>query len=247
MIYDEQSIRLHYKNASTARKYISKRFMKPLGRVQHGVQASTINELIRKFNIKKILEIACGPARLTSDVAGFKKGIAIDASDKMLEIARCRVNKKRNWQFVQADAFNPGLKETFELIYSFRFVRHFKFHDRIKLYKVFNKHLEASGTVVFDAVHYDKIPLVRNLENRGQRLIYDKIYYDPNQLKNEVKLAGFEIVELKGIVNHFYLQAAISRISNKLRLDQAGIRLIQLLERIALGQPLEWIVICRKQ
>ncbi len=236
-----------YQNYRIASGYIDERFSKPLGRVQHKIQVGSINNAIRRYQIDNILEVACGPARLASDVKGFKKGIAIDTSDQMLEIARRRVRNPDKWRFVNADAFNLKLNSRLQLIYSFRFIRHFKTTDRMRLYKAFHGLLDNHGILIFDALHYEKIAFIRNIENRGQEKIYDKIYLDKKALENEIYTAGYEILELKGVIHHFYAQAVISRISNKLKIDMIGIRAIYSIERIPLGRPLEWIVICRKR
>jgi len=240
-------IRSLYQNASVASGYIDERFSKPLGRVQHRIQVESINNTIHRYQIDDILEVACGPARLTSDVKGFKKGIAIDTSDQMLEIARQRVKNPDKWQFVNADAFNLKLNSRSQLIYSFRFIRHFKTPDRMRLYKAFHGLLDNHGILIFDVLHYEKITFIRNMENRGQEKIYDKIYPDKKALENEIYTAGYEILELKGGIRHFYAQAAISRISNKLKMDRIGIKMIHFLEGIPLGRPLESIIICRKK
>ena len=247
LIHDQEALRAYYRDEALARDYIEERFVKPLGRVQHRIQVETINDVIRSYRIDDIAEVACGPARLTADVSGFKRGIAIDTSDQMLEIARRRVTNPDKWRFVNADAFNLKLNSRLELIYSFRFIRHFKAPDRIRLYKAFHGLLDNHGILIFDALHYEKIAFIRNMENREQEKIYDKIYPDKKALEKEMYLAGYEILELKGVIRHFYTQAAISRISNRLKMDRAGIKAIYFLERITLGRSLEWIVVCRKR
>lgn len=240
-------IKSFYQDDRVASGYIDERFSKPLGRVQHKIQVESINNVIRRYQIDNILEVACGPARLTADVSGFKSGIAIDTSDQMLEIARRRVRNPDKWRFINADAFNFKLKNRLQLIYSFRFIRHLKTPDRMRLYKTFHGLLDNHGILIFDALHYEKVAFIRNMESRGQEKIYDKIYPDKKALENEIYLAGYEILELKGVIHHFYAQAVISRISNKLKMDRTGIEAIYFLERIPLGCPLEWIVICRKR
>jgi SAM-dependent methyltransferase len=248
MLDSEESIRSHYRDGLIVGSYLTERFSKPLGRVQHQVQVDIINSVIHSCHIDNILEIACGPARLTAEIEGFQKGIAIDTSDQMLEIARQRTRNKGKWEFIKGDAFKLDFAERFQLIYTFRFVRHFRSADRMKLYNAIHKLLDDHGILVFDAVHYEKLAYVRKIENRGQgKEVYDKVYQSGKELENEMGAAGFEIVELKGLIHHFYIQAVISRISNKLRFDNIGIRMIRSLERYPLGRPLEWIVTCVKK
>jgi len=246
IIQGKEAIKSFYKDEELSGKYIEERFMKPLGRVQHQIQIEMINSMIRCYNIRNILEIACGPARLTRDIKWFSKGVGLDTSDQMLEIARQRVNEPERWQFINADAFDIKLRERFHLIYTFRFIRHFRRPERIKLYSEFNRLLNNKGILIFDAVHYEKIALFRKMENKHGKIVYDKIYKRSQELKEELENEGYEVIELRGVVNHFYPQAVISRISHKIKMDKIGIKLINLIERIPFGNPLEWIVICRK-
>jgi len=247
MIHDKETIMVHYQDSMVARGYITERFIRPLGRVQHHIQVETINNIIRSYQIEKILEVACGPARLTSGIEGFRNGVAIDTSDHMLNIARQRVSNPEKWQFINTDAFHINLNEKFQLIYVFRFLRHFRLPERMKLYKKFHELLEDNGILVFDAVHYEKAAFIRKIENKGQKIIYDKIYSSSNSLKNELFNAGYEVLSLKGLIYHFYVQAVISRISSKLNIDEVGIKVIHCLERFPFGRPLESIVISRKR
>jgi ubiquinone/menaquinone biosynthesis C-methylase UbiE len=246
MIHDKETIKDYYEDDTVARDYIAERFMKPLGQVQHRTQIETINHIISFYHIDRILEVACGPARLTSGIKGFKKGVAVDTSENMLHIARRNVRNPEKWHFVNANAFDMKLNERFQLIYAFRFIRHFRLSERIKLYNKFHELLEDRGILIFDVVNYEKLALIRKMENKGQKLIYDKIYSSSKSLEDELSSVGYEVLTLKGLIYHFYIQAAISRISNKLNFDEAGFKVIRYLERFPFGRPLESIVISRK-
>lgn len=239
-------IKSFYRNDSIATSYIDERFSKPLGQIQHKIQVAAINDTIEKFNAQSILEVACGPARLTKEIQARKLGIAIDSSHEMLRIAKFRTVRDSNWLFIQTDAFNPGISKRFQLIYSLRFIRHFEFRERIKIYRVISSLLRSGGIFIFDAVHFEKNCVVRKLENKNQREIYDKIYDTPKKIINELKSAGFEVLDLKAMVNHFYLQAIISRLCSLVGLQTFGLKIIHKLEKFPFGRPLEWIVICKK-
>jgi len=247
MISEKAKIKTIYDHKSVADRYIHARFSRPLGAVQHRIQVQSVNDAIKTYKARRILEIACGPARLTAEISGFEKGVAIDNSHEMLSIAKRRVPSTHQWTFLRADAFNFEIHQQFNLIYCFRFLRHFQLQDRKRLYAHIKHLLTQSGIFIFDAVHYDKPNFIKYFENKGETSIYDEIYPTQQELITELDHAGFEVLELKKIVRHFYIQAVISRVTHVLRLSPIGEHMISTLENLNYGRPLEWIAICGKR
>ena len=247
MINSSKQLKSLYQEEHIVRSYIDERFSKPLGRVQHCCQVDYVNRIIEEYNVKHILEIACGPARLTAEVRGFEKGFALDSSDEMLEIAKCRIPMDLPWQLVKGDAFNLNFEHKFNLVYSFRFIRHLKLKERNKIYDQIKKVLIPKGLFIFDAIRYDKPQFLKKYESRGKKLVYDKVYKNKEELQDELMVADFELIKLYPCVEHFYIQAFLSRISHIFKKDRWGIRIIQFIEKIKTGCPLEWIVLCQKK
>ncbi len=102
----QDTIKSIYERKSVAERYVHSRFSRPLGVVQHRIQVQTVNDAIRAYKAKDILEIACGPARLTAHISGFEKGVAIDNSSEMLSLAKRKIPNNHQWHFLRADAFN---------------------------------------------------------------------------------------------------------------------------------------------
>ncbi len=244
---DTATIKRIYDQKSVAEPYIRTRFSRPLGAVQHRIQVATVNNAIKTYKAKSILEIACGPARLTADISGFEKGLAIDNSQEMLSIAKRRIPNSHQWSFLRTDAFNLHITRKFDLIYCFRFLRHFTLHDRKRLYLNIRALLTDSGIFVFDAVHYDKPAFIKYFERKDGITIHDELYPTQEDLISELEGEGFEILELKEVVRHFYIEAVISRMTHLLRLNTLGEHMISTLENLNHGRPLEWIAICRKR
>ena len=243
----ENTIKTLYDHRTVAETYIDKRFSRPLGAVQHQIQLETLNDAIKDYNANRVLEIACGPARLTAEITGFHTGIAIDNSPEMLSIAQRRLPSGHRWHFLNADAFTFRAEEPFDLVYSFRFIRHFIRNDRNRLYDNVRHLLRTGGIFIFDAVHYDKPRFIKYFENKGDVHIYDEIYPTPHKLIDELNIAGFELLQLRRLIQHFYIQAIISRIAHVLRLNKVGETLIRTIERLNYGRSLEWIAICKKK
>ena len=246
-IIDPLIIRDYYNEEIRVTKYIDTRFYRPLGKYQHEVQVRYVNTIIRKYNIKNILEIACGPARITKEIHSFVKGYAIDYSDKMLDYAKSRVNNK-HWIFLKKDAFALDLNPEFELVYTFRFLRHFKRQERGKLYFNIRKVLKNSGLLIFDAICIKKPEIIQQLESKGEKdRLYDKIYKNKNELMDELSQNGFILVETIDYIKLFYIQAIISRLSYVLHHEKLGYNIIKKLDKLPFGKPLEWIVLCQKK
>jgi len=241
------NLKAFYDQRDIAEAYTGTRFSRPLGIVQHRIQVETLNKTIAIYNAQHLLEIACGPARLTAEVSGFQRGVAIDNSDEMLSIAKRTVPDGHGWNFLKADAFNFSTDEKYDLIYSFRFIRHLQTTDRHRLYSIIRNLLAEPGIFILDAVHYEKPKWIRSLENKGGPQIYDVIYQTPHALITELDAAGFELLQLNNVICHFYIQALISRITYLLGLEANGERMIHALEHLNYGRPLEWIAICRKK
>lgn len=247
MNHSREKLARLYQKDHIAKSYIDERFSRPLGRVQHRCQVDCINRIIEKYKARHLLEIACGPARLTAEVKGFEEGIALDRSDAMLEIAKSRTPAELPWQFVKGDAFNLNFERKFNLIYSFRFIRHFKLKERNKIYRQIKKILNPGGLFLFDAIRHNKPLLLKKYESGGKILVYDKAYKNKAELQNELIDAGFEVVDLYSYIEHFYIQACISRISHILGMDNMGFRTIRFLEKLKTSTPLEWTVLCQKK
>lgn len=244
---DQSRLTTHYQQKHVADSYIDERFSKPLGKVQHQYQVNYVNAVIKRYSINRVLEIACGPARLTAEITGFQEGVAMDRSEAMLEKARARTPPEAPWRFVTGDAFQLDFERNFDLVYSFRFIRHLHSQERKQIYKGVRDILSSQGIFLFDAIRHDKPQFLKNYEAGGDIIVYDKVYKNKDELDNELADAGFKLVALYSCVEHFYTGALISRLSHLCRLDNLGVGLIRLLEKIKTGASLEWIVLCQKK
>ncbi len=245
-VFEKEKLAKEYSDLDTASLYIDKRFEAPIGRILHEHQVKFINNFIKDHDIKNILEIACGPARLTSEVEGFKQGIAIDFNESMLSVAKKRLNilnKLDKWQLYQADAFNLDLNKKFDLIYSFRFIRHFMKDDRIRLYNIIKKHLVTGGYLIFDVVN-EQVSYPHRLKAGIDKFkIYDKLF-KRQEFIDEMEENGFLVEKLEPTQVHYdllyKLQIYISPRSYSL-----AYRLMNFIEYNLKANPMEWIALCR--
>ena len=249
-IKSKEKIKKWYEDKDIASAYLKKRFNDPLGRLRHVKQIEVINKEIRKNQPKNVLDIACGPARITADLRGNFDGLAVDNSEEMLKIAKTRVKNKK-WQFKKIDAFKVSeINQKFDLITSFRFVRHFNNEERKKLYSEIRKLLSDKGLFIFDVVNKKKWNFVRNLGKligkKDSMPVYDK-FYMRKEIENELRNNGFKIVKIKPSFNYFLIEYAIAKFFSFLRLNKLGFYVIYLIDKIKSMNPYEWTVVCKKE
>ena len=247
-VNSKEEVKKWYEKKEIAGKYLEKRFEDPLGRLRHTKQIKVINFQIKKRKPKNVLDIACGPARITKDLKGKFKGLAVDNSDEMLNIAKKRLNLKKR-KIKKVDAFNLKLNQKFDLIIFFRFVRHFKIDKRKIFYKEVHNLLNDGGIFIFDVVNSKKWHSINKLSKFLGRKpnipVYDK-FYTKEELKKELKENGFKIIKLSPLINWFLIEFIISNFFCFVRLNKLGFYLLYLIDKIRGFSPWEWVVIAKK-
>jgi SAM-dependent methyltransferase len=239
-------IRAAYAESATAEEYIDKRFASAWGSVLHAVQVRAVNDAIRQHGVRRVLEIAPGPGRLSADVSGFSEGYLCEFNEAMVQVARRRVaGMGSHWRLVRGDGFHlpftPAAR--FDMVYTFRFIRHFESADRTKLYHQIQSVLKPGGLFVFDAVNVNVDLPARTRNGPDTSPIYD-VFYTRDELRDELRAHGFEPVGHVDVIRHLRLQRWIQVVVAP-RSHALARRMIASLERVP-GDPLEWVVTCRK-
>lgn len=247
-IKEKSEIGKAYGEDGCARRYIEERFSVPLGRVMHERQLGLLNETIRKHGVKSALELACGPGRLTADVQGLRSGTATDLNDAMLAEAARRLGKvgrRDNWILVRADAFHIDLNRTFDLVYTFRFIRHFERYDRERIYERVKHHLNPGGLFLLDVVNREVSYPAMIRDGLDQYPFYDELYAEQD-FRAEMSSNGFRVLALAPVHPWYEVQRAI-QIYLAPRNDRWAYRLLSLIERHFGQRPLEWVATCRRE
>jgi ubiquinone/menaquinone biosynthesis C-methylase UbiE len=256
MLEGKSKIQEHYRRPDVACRYVEDRFNQPLGALLHARQLAAMLGLIHDRHPKIILDLAAGPARISVDLAqyGRTRGIAVDASSAMISLARARLERLAQregaWNCVLSDAFMLPFVECFDIVYSFRFIRHFRRAARIRLYKECFRVLNPDGLFVFDAVNrkVSKTPSSRKGESElcQTDIVYDALL-SPQELTEELDEGGFQIISLKGVL-HCPAILGLLQIylaPRWLNFAHLSVRWMDLL--LTMTQPEEWIVICRRK
>ena len=246
MIKGRQAIQDAYRDQRVARDYVAERFESPLGALLHKRQVKAIRDLVQAERIGRAAEVAPGPARVTVDTASaFNFMTLVDASAQMLDESRRRLaasGNKTPVAFVQADAFKLPLRDQFPLVYSFRLIRHFERADRVRIYRQIHDILSPRGWFVFDAVN-EKVSAPMREAAPAEFQHFDALLR-PETLRDELREAGFETVSLTGVQHHYPMlyKCQVYLAPRSRRLAEMA---MAALDRLG-GEPLEWIVVCRR-
>ena len=240
-------IRDAYRDDGVARNYIRERFREPLGALLHERQTRALRDALNEDQPHQVLELAPGPGRITTDIVGLPgvRGVVVEASAQMLAEARKRVEPQAGgrWSFVHADGFHLPFGQSFDAAYTFRLIRHFDDGDRARVYKELARVLKPGGLLVFDAVNIVVSARVR-AKSPGDHQHFDALM-TPERLAAELREAGFSIPTLQGVQYRYEtlyrLQTLVAPRSR--RLARAAMELV---DRVGGGEPLEWVVTCRR-
>lgn len=230
-----------YEGAKVASEYVQVRFQSELMALLHDRQVEAVNRLVRK-GATRVLEVAPGPGRLTRDVRTDGPLVCLEFNAGMIEEGRAACGSNVEW--VRGNGFDLPFGGVFDLLYTFRFVRHFHREDRERLYAQVRKVLRPGGMFVMDAVN-EQVSGPWRAARPEDYPIYDKLYRDETELRAELTGAGFEIVRVEPVQRWLNLQFRAQCLLGP-RSRTVCRWVIRALEKMRRGPALEWIVTCRR-
>jgi len=218
---NKEWVKNKYKKEEIVRKYNKTRFTHFQGRLNHLMEIKFINETLKKYNVKRILEIAPGTGRIAKEL-NVDQYIGIDSSEAMLE--ELKKIKRKGYKFIKGDAFNlPFPKNSMEGIICFRLIKHFKLKERRKLYAEIKRVLRKDGIFVIDAsnkergilglVHDFFFRITFNIVRKDE-IIYDK-FYTKRELIREMEVNGFKVLNMDSVNPNYVLYSPITRFNLK--------------------------------
>jgi ubiquinone/menaquinone biosynthesis C-methylase UbiE len=239
-------LKRYYQDQGVVDTYMQRRTGQPLNGILHRGQVRFLNRVLASRRPRVVLEIACGPGRLTAEMRGVQLGVAVDASPAMLESAKHRLNGSTSrWTFLRTDAFVlPFRSEAFDVVYTLRFLRHFQAADRQRLYGEIRRVLRPGALLILDALNRD-VSLPYRLRHGVEKYhIYDALYRQ-REIEAELQTAGFRVAETEGILKHASLQRSLNRF-RRLRMGRLAALLIGVLEHFPSRQPSTWMIVGEK-
>ncbi len=246
MIQGVTAIRDAYRDDVVAERYVEERFRQPLGALLHSRQVDAVRRVAGQPGVNHVLEIAPGPARVTVDVAPFlrRPPVIIDASAQMLAQARRRLAAVGHGaQMIEGDAFSLPFAAKFDLVYTFRLIRHFQAGERARLYTQIARVLKPGGLFVFDAVNVVVSQRLRAHAKPGEYQHYDALL-SRAELIGELEAAGFRHVSLAGVQHRYGMMQRLQYLVAP-RSQTIARAAMEVADRTG-GEPLEWIVTCQR-
>lgn len=250
---DESGVAAIYQDQSVAANYLEERLRFSWQRLLHREQVSAINKVVATRQPTRVLELAPGPARLSSCVVGVRDGIMVENSWEMIPIALrrlCDCGLDHVWKIVHGSAFElDGLIDasSFDLCFTFRFIRHFHPEDRERLYASIRHALTSRGLLMLDVVDgltREKIHAKSANEATSGLSIYDATYTETD-FESEMERYGFKVISMQPVVRNFALQSWISYKCDDV-VGWLAETTVSLLETVPSVHPLEWIALCQK-
>jgi len=236
-------IQAYYRDPAVVQEYMERRTAQPLNGLVHRRQVRFLNRVLAERRPARLLEVAPGPARLTAELDFAGHGVAVDGSAEMLAVARQRLaGGAAQWAVVRGDAFSlPVADRSADLAFSLRFVRRFQGPERARLYAEMRRALAPGGALVIDAQNRAVALPHRQRKGLERYPVYDALY-ERQELINEVEAAGFRVLRLEGIVQHFALQVRLNRL-RRYGLGGVASRLIELAERVPGREASTWMLL----
>jgi ubiquinone/menaquinone biosynthesis C-methylase UbiE len=231
-----------YRSRQVAASYVADRFVSEVHRLLHDRQVTAVQRVMDEGRPADVLEIAPGPGRITRDVRPPGGLVCLEYNEGMIEQGRAVCGDHVRW--VRGNAFQlPFADHSFDLAYSFRFVRHFRLPDRRRLYEGIGRALKPGGYFVLDAINARVSGPLRK-ECPAAYPVYDELY-TPDGLRTELNDAGFDVVRLEPVQKSYRWQYR-SQVFLGPRANWLNRLVVRGLERLPVRDGLEWIVTCRR-
>jgi SAM-dependent methyltransferase len=237
----ENEIKASYSGGDVAGQYVAGRFANELHGLLHDRQVAAVQRLFNRLRPARALEIAPGPGRLTRAVRPNGLLVCLEYNEGMIAHGRQACAGKAQW--VRGNGFQLPFGPVFDLVYSFRFVRHFHRADRDRLYAEVRRVLRPGGHFLFDAVN-ERVSRPLRAARPDEYPIYDHLYH-PGELRQELAEAGLEPLDLAPVQKCYPWQYR-SQVLLGPRCHWLNRLVIRALERLPRRDGLEWIVTCRR-
>lgn len=196
LVKGQGAMKEYYRNNEVASTYNANRFESFPENCFDLLERKSINIIVEdhfKTGDLKIMDIACGDGRILQEGLKYGECIAIDSSEAMLSIVRKRFEDKADrLKTMHADFFDDKIDTEFDVITTFRYIRHFEYAKRKQLYDKLKQNLKQNGLLIFDVPNIN-FEIKQKLEHGwGSYNIYD-VFWQKDDFIDEMSRNGLEV------------------------------------------------------
>lgn len=195
LVIGQDEIKRYYSQFEVAEHYNDDRFMTYPENCFDIWERCTIQTLIErkaKGNQLEILDIAPGDGRILQEDIKYGNCVGMDASEAMLNLVRERFADSERLKTVEGDYFTDEIEQSFDIITTFRYIRHFTYLDRQKLYRKIRSNLKQDGVLIFDVPNIKYECEQRAINGWGHFNIYD-MFWSKEGITSELQQNGFRV------------------------------------------------------
>lgn len=193
LVQGREEIREYYSRTETAGNYHKDRFVQyPLNCIDF-LERKAVCAMIRdKMGSKQadLLDIAPGDGRIVQETLNFGHCTAADASAAMLDVLQRRFAGNDRLHVIQADYFEDTIEEKYDVVTTFRYIRHFGYADRKVLYRKIRSNLKENGMLIFDVPNIVFEMKQRTITGWENYNIYD-MFWTKEDMVRELDENGF--------------------------------------------------------
>lgn len=196
LVKGPEKMKEYYMQQEIAGNYNAERFLSYPENCFDLLERKSLNIIIEDYFSKKplkIMDIACGDGRILSEDIKYGSCTAVDSSFAMLEIVKKRFAENADMLYtINDDFFTSNINDDFHLITTFRYIRHFEYAMRKKLYRKIQDALKPDGLLVFDVPNIKFEMMQKTKHGWDKYNIYD-VFWDKDDFIDEMKTNGFKV------------------------------------------------------
>jgi glycosyltransferase involved in cell wall biosynthesis/SAM-dependent methyltransferase len=198
LVKGHNAIKDYYRNIEVANSYNEVRFLQYPSNYFDAFERTSINIIIKNIfgrNNLEVLDIASGDGRIVQEDIKHGMCTSIDSSRAMLDIVEKRFESTGRIKTEICDYFIDTLNYEYDIITTFRYIRHYDYIQRKILYHKINQNLKNGGILIFDAPNIRYAMKNRERGNWDDFNIYD-VFWDENSIVKELEENDFHVVYL---------------------------------------------------
>lgn len=149
-----EGMRSYYSDSRIAEEYDETRFTENPIKMYDMLEREAINLIIRQ-NFKRygeltLLDIASGDGRILRELVQYGDVTAVENSLFMISVSARKLKTSNKMSYIKENFFEFHSDSTYDVITAFRFIRHFNYTERQKIYKKIHNMLNDNGVFIAD-------------------------------------------------------------------------------------------------